>query len=166
MPAEFTEPRVFLEDQVGVLASVSTRSASGIVKMCMLLALGVCILYLVGRNVLVLAGVLLVLRFALDWAVARWNPRYFRISPGRLEIIRYGALRTDPLSHETHSLRDAQVTCDYARRIVQIAAERNQTSALIDLRRTSRPHALVEAIFDAALCSRDAPALPTDQLSG
>ncbi len=102
-----------------------------------------------------------VLPMLADWL----RPRYVRLVSGRMETLDYRLLGRNLRSKRTYFLDDAKITCRYDQRraIVQTKTE----TVEVDLRRFSRPHAFVEALFCAAMAPRDAaPELPTETFSG
>ena len=108
-------------------------------------------------------------------------PAYYRVSPGRLETLRFGFLGGRLKSHLCTDLRSARIACRYqdleldihrdaapnARRDARNGAPESQDGDIrIQLSELGQAHAFVESVFRAAMCERPSPRLPTNELVG
>lgn len=113
--------------------------------------------------------------------IGRVYARYYRIVPGRLDILDYGPLRARVRSRHSVSLRGASVVCRFDRRTLAVEAlditsasdtENHGNPAeqpqrvTVDLMTVASPHALAEGVFRGAICQHTAAGLPDDELVG
>lgn len=118
---------------------------------------------------------------ALVVLLCRLTSRFYRVVPGRIEILARHWLDSKVTLLETVSLRNSAVTCRFDKRMVEIGnslenarvsanepvdTEPSASHRTLDLHGLAAPHAFVEALFRAAVSSYDAPELPRDQLVG
>ena len=99
---------------------------------------------------------------------------YYRISPGRLEILEapflFGALRLK----RRLSLDLLAITCRFDRKELTIARKLQASSGVspadyletVDLSRVARPHEFARALLRGTICSHRAPELPENSLIG
>ncbi len=91
------------------------------------------------------------------------RPVYFRISPGRLEVLRYGFIQREPMEVDEYDLRYAYIVADLHRRRLTVShSERKGKSYSILLMRERRE--FLYTLFMAALSKQQAPSLPVDTL--
>jgi hypothetical protein len=91
------------------------------------------------------------------------RPLYFRISPGRLEVLRYGFIQREPMEVDEYDLRYAYIVADLHRRRLTVShSERKGKSYSILLMRERRE--FLHTLFMAALSKQQAPSLPVDTL--
>lgn len=94
-------------------------------------------------------------------------PRYYRVVPGRLDILDYTPFRRKPHSIEKINLRGATVDVRYD--IGKIEIETDSCPPMkkdISLTDCKERHRFAEAIMLAAMSSAAAPPLPDDELLG
>ncbi|RJP33774.1 MAG: hypothetical protein C4547_11780 [Phycisphaerales bacterium] len=101
--------------------------------------------------------------------MALW-PTYYRVVPGRLDVMRFNMLRNEPVSIAQHPLRDAWIEIDL-RRCVVIIGRRNepgepQTEAELPILLMRRRTEFAHALLLAAISTHEAPPLPDDALLG
>jgi hypothetical protein len=97
-------------------------------------------------------------------AVAWLWPTYFRVVPGRLDVMRFGSLRGRPVSIERFDLHTAKLLVDMRRWVVFIDDEERQIELPIALMRDRRRFA--HAVLLAALSTYEPAPLPDDALLG
>ncbi len=171
---ELTIPSVFRDTGAGALLRISSRSAHGLPKIAGILAMAGLVFYCVSDNPLFLLCAMVFFKWGWDRALALWKGRYYRIVPGRLEILRFGLLRAKAKTRTLISLHDVNIVCRYDKQRLEISpsgtAEGTQHQpegvATIHLETLDEPHAFVEAVFQGAICSCAAPELPADELLG
>jgi len=95
------------------------------------------------------------------------RPIYYRVVPGRLDIMQFGLLRTKPTSCESVPLRRARISCDLKKCVLKILPNANSApERVIPLRELDCPLDLILAAFRAAALDREAAPLPRDELLG
>lgn len=115
-------------------------------------------------------------------AGGRWlRPGCYRVTPGEIEVLRGRYPRSCIHVEDSISLKDARIVCRYDARILEITPntsggvqksqgvgqrDRSQEVLAIDLRNVDAPHALVKAVFWAAVSADTAPPLGHDELLG
>lgn len=112
-----------------------------------------------------IAGVLAIL-----WAAC--FPVYFRVSPGKLEVMRAGFLGRGFAATESHDLRALRLTIDARARAIYLtrAADNGENAAgetpaaRFSYRNVPRGAELAAMMLSAATCSAEAPELPKDRL--
>jgi len=92
---------------------------------------------------------------------------YYRISPGRMEVLRTGFFRKNLRLKSSVALNGAGVGCYYDRMrlVIRECGEAGRT-VNISLHDVSTPNLLVEAVFRGVVCGVPAPRLPHDKLVG
>lgn len=101
------------------------------------------------------------------WAYTKWCPAYYRVSPGRIEVLKFPAFGSRGRVAEFVDLTRARVICRYDQRRLDIAAQGDKAkTTTIDLWALSAPHEFAEAVFRGCLCTTQAPRLPQDELLG
>ena len=98
-------------------------------------------------------------------ALARLSPTYYRVAPGRLDILRYRFLSTKPCELEKIPLRHAEVTARFDKSRVVIR-QPDETETQLDLEGILDHDRFVRALLCAATCDRPTPPLPDDALYG
>lgn len=91
-------------------------------------------------------------------------PTYFRVMPGRLEVMRFSTLRGRAISFERFDMRQAWVLVDLRRSVVFINEGKKRAEYAIGLMRGRTCFA--HALFWAAMNTHQAPELPEDRLLG
>lgn len=107
---------------------------------------------------------------AILWAAC--FPVYFRVSPGRLEVMRAGFLGRSFAVSESHDLRALRLTIDAGARAIYLtrsAPDGETTGAelpvsLFSYRNVPRGTEFAAMLLSAATCSAEAPDLPKDRL--
>jgi hypothetical protein len=105
-------------------------------------------------------GALVAARLVVAWL---W-PTYFRVMPGRLDVMRFSTLRGRAISFERFDLRQARVLADLRRSVVFIDEGENRAEYAIGLMRGRTRFA--HALFWAAMNTHEPPELPADRLLG
>ncbi len=98
-------------------------------------------------------------------AAARISPTYFRVVPGRLDILSYRFFSTKPKAVEKIPLRDAKVTARFDRSRLSIS-QPDESTKTIDMEGILDHHRFVRAVLCAATCNRPTPPVPDDTLYG
>ncbi|MBK8268074.1 MAG: hypothetical protein IPK83_07095 [Planctomycetes bacterium] len=110
-----------------------------------------------------------ILAFALGFGAgqlaALLRPMYFRVVPGRLDILKFDGVRKKPLSIQRINLRNAIIHANFGFRTVEISNPLVEKKKLV-LIHVSEPHRFVQGLFQAAICTTPAPPLPDDELLG
>jgi hypothetical protein len=107
---------------------------------------------------------------AILWAAC--FPVYFRVSPGRLEVMRAGFLGRRFSLSESHDLRVLRVTIDAAGRAIYLTRRAHHGEspggetpvARFSYRSVPRGTEFAAMLLSAATCSAKAPELPKDRL--
>ncbi len=134
-----------------------------------ILAVGVGTYFLpgVGGNVVAAAAIALAVHVLGRLAGQIAWPTYYRVVPGRLEVLRYSPFRRVPALSRTLLLRDARIVCDLGQRYLTVLDHADAPQGLhFDLWRVPDPLAFAQAVFRGATVAADAPALPEDELLG
>jgi hypothetical protein len=98
-------------------------------------------------------------------ALVAWLcPTYFRVVPGRLDVMGFFPWRANAQRYESYDLRRATICVDLQCRVVAINDGARSVEFGIRFMRDSKQFA--RALFAAALCSWDPPPLPQDDLLG
>jgi hypothetical protein len=115
---------------------------------------------LADTGVVVLFGCVVAARLVVAWL---W-PTYFRVMPGRLEVMRFSTLAGRPISFERFDLRQASVLVDLRRSVVFVdEGDRRGEYAIALMRGRTR---FAHALFWAAMNTHQPPDLPEDKLLG
>ncbi len=91
------------------------------------------------------------------------RPLYFRISPGRLEVLRYGFLKRHPVEVERYDLRRSYIVADFRMNRVTIS-ERGKQGRNYSLLLMPQRRAFLSMLFMAAVSEYQAPELPLETL--
>lgn len=93
---------------------------------------------------------------------------YYRISPGKIEILKCNLFFGNLSCLKELDLGEASIICNFSlqRLIIIEPNEENCRSCQINLSRLDQPHRFVEAVFAAALTPDPNIAIPSDQLLG
>ena len=95
------------------------------------------------------------------------RPCYYRVVPGRLELMKYRFLNQGVPQIHTIRLDRARIVCDLAERFIEIMPmDGVSEQSLIPLEGQPQPRAFAQMVFRAAVCSASAPPLPTTELLG
>jgi hypothetical protein len=115
-------------------------------------------IYLVWFIVLPSAGILF-------WLYPHANPWYYRITPGRMDLMRFEPFRRRRAGTilREWNLREAWIECFDG--VVSIRPTRDGADVFqIKVSELAEPQAFVHALFRGAISTHEAPALPRDQL--
>ena len=91
------------------------------------------------------------------------RPLYFRISPGRLEVLRYGFLKRNPVEVERYDLRRSYIVADFRMHRVTVS-ESDKKSSNYSLVLMPQRREFVSTLFMAAVSEYNAPELPVETL--
>ena len=174
LPTELTGPSAFRDTGAGSLLRMSSRSKHGLVQIVGVLALAGLVFYCVSDNPVLVFCIMVFFKWGWDRALALWEGRYYRVVPGRLEILRFGLVSAKVKERRSISLGDGNIVCRYDKQRLEIspspvaqgAQHPPESVAVIHLEGLDEPHAFVEAVFQGAICTRAAPELPVDELLG
>jgi len=102
----------------------------------------------------------------LSPVVVQWlYPLYYRIVPGRLEVMSFAFARRRMRSLQTIPLGDAEITCMLDKYLLEIRPRDARSPAFaVDLFGLADPCEFVRAVFQGALCRTPGPSLPNDTL--
>ena len=106
--------------------------------------------------------------FTMGAAIVGWLwPTYFRIVPGRLDVMRFNNLLNRPVSVERYNLRTAKLLIDLRRGVIFVDESDGRTGEfpIVWMRRSTRER-LAYHLLLAAISSYEAPMLPDDRLLG
>ncbi len=96
-------------------------------------------------------------------AVVRFlRPMYFRVTPGRMDVLRYSMFRRAPMRVERHDLRTAQVVVDMRSEVVYIVEGENVGE--YSIRFMPERSAFARALFEGAISTHAAPATSDEVL--
>lgn len=94
-------------------------------------------------------------------------PVYYRIMPGRMDVMRSSAWSSRVKLVRSVQLGTADVVCWYDKHILKIRQNgRDAAVERVDLFGLNDPHQLVNGVFRGAICGELAPPAPTDRLLG
>jgi len=114
-----------------------------------------------------IVAVSLILFVAHPVLFSQARTRYLRVAPQRLEVLEFWVWRTRPSKHLYVDLSRSNITCHYGKQELSIDTETGVAKPFsVDLRDLDMPHAFVQCVFQAAICSQPAPVLPNDALVG
>ena len=102
------------------------------------------------------------------WGLVRLRRTYFRVYPGRFEVLRASFWGHGVRLVESFDLRQLRIVCRYDKRelvIAPIGAE-EETGFRVDLSPLSAPHAFVQTVFAAAVSPDVSVAPPSESLAG
>jgi hypothetical protein len=99
------------------------------------------------------------------WLIQRLRPTYYRIVPGRMDVLRFSLLTNRARIAERYDLRTSRITARFDRGQIEFDADGEQTRTL-KLFGLSRPYSFVAALFQGAISTHTAPPLPDDSLLG
>jgi hypothetical protein len=119
----------------------------------------------VGRGFSVAAPVFMVgTAMAIATVSSRLWPVYLRVSPGRLDVVRFDLWGRAVGGVERHDLRSSAVLVDIGQSCVFIA--RGGVTRDVAFGGVRDRHALAHAVLRGALCRAETPPLPDDSLVG
>jgi hypothetical protein len=101
----------------------------------------------------------------LVWIPARLRPLYYRLIPGRMDILRFSVLTGNARLIDQFDLRQAIVKVSFAKQRAELQI-RNGQSEEIRLWGLAEPYRFARGILQAAICTHPAPPLPENQLLG
>lgn len=112
----------------------------------------------------ILSGFAQFLGIPVLWILARLFPTYYRIVPGRLDIMRFSSLtnRTKRLDH--WELRTARIHIRFDKSIVEILSHGREVA--IRIRGISEPYKFIDALLMGAVSTHQSAPVPDDQLIG
>ncbi len=99
------------------------------------------------------------------WIVQRCRPTYYRIIPGRLDVMHFSPLSNRARVVDRWDLRDARISVRFERQMVELSTP-TRTKTTIRLYGLSEPHSFVKALLMAAISTSATPTLPDDALLG
>lgn len=111
-----------------------------------------------------LAGIYPTFGVLVLWVVSRLFPTYYRITPGRLEIMRFSPIINRSRILERWDLQAAKLRVAFELPMVALRDGGRETK--IRLRGISEPFKFVEALLMGAVSTYSAPSLPDDELVG
>lgn len=97
------------------------------------------------------------------WLIQRLRPTYYRIVPGRMDIMRFSVLTNRATIVDRWDLRNAHITVRFDRRRVGLGMSETKHVRLFGL---AEPHRFVAALFQGAISTHEPPPLPDDALLG
>jgi hypothetical protein len=97
------------------------------------------------------------------WLIQRLRPTYYRIVPGRMDIMRFSVLTNRATILDRWDLRNAHITVRFERQRVGLGMSETKHVRLFGL---AEPHRFVAAVFQGAISTHEAPPLPDDALLG
>ena len=92
-------------------------------------------------------------------------PTYYRVVPGRLDVLKGSPFARTPWLHDRYDLRVARVIARFDQNTLYLYSP-GQRSLEISLGTISEPEEFVKTVFQAAVCTHTAPPLPDDALLG
>jgi hypothetical protein len=176
-----TAPAIFREVPHGSLLRLRSSSPYGILKILLVLCTAGFVLYVVFDNPILFFVALVVLKWGWDALIFAWRPVYYRVAPGRLDILRFGFFKLKAKSRRSVSLRDARIVCRYDKGVLEISPmpegiQRTPKDAAavcepappltIDLGSLPERHAFAHAVFQSAVSDRSVPDSPDGELLG
>lgn len=102
----------------------------------------------------------------VTWLLPKFAPAYYRMTPGRLELLRFNALRRDTRNAvvRTWDLRTADIY--WMNHGIDISdAGESGDSTLINVLQLGEPQQFVYSLFRAAISTHESPPLPADRLT-
>ena len=108
---------------------------------------------------------LMAVALGLPYLLQRFSPTYYRIVPGRLDILRGSFLRSRFWVHQRFDLKSTRITVRFNGRYVHLVAPDSKPVRLT-LSNVDDPYRFVEFLFRAAVCTHPAPPVPDDALLG
>lgn len=98
--------------------------------------------------------------------IVQWlYPVYYRVVPGRLDVLRSTPFSDRVQIREQWDLRASMIVANFKEQTLVIT-EPDGDGLNLNLSVIYEPYRLVNAVFHAAICTRPAPPLPEDQLLG
>lgn len=107
----------------------------------------------------------MVLLLTCSWLIARLRPTYYRIVPGRLDIMRGRAFGTGVEVISRMDLQQLRIELNPKEEAI-LFGPRGGNIEKLSYRDVSEPMRFIEAVFKAAICTSPAPPLPDDALLG
>lgn len=93
-----------------------------------------------------------------------FRPKYFRLVPGKLEVLTFSFLRWSPRKHQQFDLRNARIIADLRSHIVVI--DLGKCVVEYTIRFLPERKRFVHSLFLAAMSTHEPAPLPADALSG
>ncbi len=96
------------------------------------------------------------------------RPVYFRLAPGRMDVMLFSAFRKQPLSVERVPLNDCRILVDLRRHVAFIDHPEGSPRSPVEMsiRRMRERTLFAHTLFLAAMSTSNAPCLPHDELMG
>lgn len=124
------------------------------------------LIYLTSQTTLVVAG-LIVLSLVARVLFKHLFPLYYRVVPGRLDILRYKPLSDAVADRQSIALGDAEIECRFNRYVLTVAQREDDAEPFrISLVLIPDARNFARTIFQAAMCREPSPVLPGDDLLG
>jgi len=103
--------------------------------------------------------------YGMPYLLQRFAPTYYRIVPGRLDVLRGAFLGPRLYVRRRFDLRLASVEVRFKDRCALLTVRYSKPVTLI-LSSIDEPYRFVESLFRAAVCTHPAPPVPDDALLG
>lgn len=103
--------------------------------------------------------------YGLPYLLQRFAPTYYRIVPGRLDVLRGAFLGSRLYVQQSCDLRVAGIEVRFNDRFARLALP-NSKPITLTLSCIDEPYRFVESLFRAAVCTHPAPPVPDDALLG
>jgi hypothetical protein len=116
----------------------------------------------VPRNTGAIGGLYQVLGVLFLWLISRLFPTYYRIMPGRLDIMRFAPLTNRVRKMETVNLRSAKIRVVLERATIVIRNHDNEHTII--LRGLTEPFRFIDALLMGAVSTHRPAAVPDDRL--
>lgn len=110
-------------------------------------------------------GIGFLLGFTLVWIPARIRPLYYRLVPGRMDLLRFSMISGKARLLKRIDLGKARIRVSFAKQSAEIRSSDGDRED-IRLWALAEPHEFIRGLFQAAICTHPAPPLPDDQLLG
>ncbi|HUN80506.1 MAG TPA: hypothetical protein VMV81_03255 [Phycisphaerae bacterium] len=101
---------------------------------------------------------------AIGWAFARLRPTYYRVSPGRLDIMQFNPLTNRATLLSEWPLKQIKLRIAFFSPTVDLDGDTRILK--IKLSEVSEPYNFVQSLLSAAISESLAPPLPNDRLLG
>ncbi len=112
-----------------------------------------------------ISGLALGIGTAIYWFFARLRPVYYRIVPGRMDVMQFSVVSGKATLLRRFDLGDAEVEVSFKDQKVFLRSAKDGSEA-IAMSSLTEPYRFARAILHAAICTSPAPPLPDDQLLG
>ncbi len=146
------------------LHALSARAFTGSLLCAILVLMPICAWY---KTPVWAPAVIAALLWWLPAMMQCAYPVYYRIVPGRMDVLRFHALSSRARHVRSVQLDTADVVCRYDNYILEIRQGGGDDAVeRVDLFGLNDPHQFVKGVFQGAICEEPAPRLPRDRLLG